>query len=267
MEPFELILSGHTVCYPGKWGSPGAYENCHRLYIPCAGRAEIFDHSHTQSIRTGHVYLIPGMRTLGYQCPVRFEVDWVHFRPRDLTTQAVLGRLPRSAVWPLKAWEFWRPVFTRLHELDKLDRQGSNFLHAKVQAMLLYFTTELLEKHPISSEHLGLQHIVNRLAPAVRFMDETFLDNPSLSTICASVNLSPTHFHRAFRAAFRTTPHDYMLRKRMDLAWSLLAGGQLNVSQVADRCRYVNVFYFSRVFHRYFDLPPSQVLAGPPARP
>ena len=195
-------------------------------------------------------------RRRGYRCPVRFEVDWIHFRARDLRTEAVIGRLDGGVAWAAEEWEFWRPVYTRLHELSKPD---SKLLRARVQAMLLYFIAGVIDEHHASQEHASLMDVVNRMSPAVEFMDRHFLDNPGLDQIAASVKLSPTHFHRAFRAAFRTTPHAYMLRKRMDLAWSLLAEGELNVNEVADRLRYVNVFYFSRVFKAYFDAAPSKV--------
>jgi AraC-like DNA-binding protein len=81
-------------------------------------------------------------------------------------------------------------------------------------------------------------------------MDAHFKRNPPLREIAASAGLSVPHFHRGFRRAFRTTPHEHMLRRRMDLARQLLGGTADPIGAVARQCGYEDQFYFSRVFRK-----------------
>jgi AraC-like DNA-binding protein len=69
--------------------------------------------------------------------------------------------------------------------------------------------------------------------------------------------MAPAYFHRRFRSTFGLTPHEYMLRRRMDLARHLLGDPALRVAEVAEAVGYDNPFYFSRVFRRHFGFPPS----------
>ncbi|MBL4701296.1 MAG: helix-turn-helix transcriptional regulator [Phycisphaeraceae bacterium] len=99
--------------------------------------------------------------------------------------------------------------------------------------------------------------MIQRLGPAVDFMNTNAQNNPSLREIAAIVYLSPSHFHRLFQAAFSLTPHQYMLEKRMNKATKLLVSGRLRVSEVATLCGYDNLFYFSRIFKKYHGYTPT----------
>jgi len=57
----------------------------------------------------------------------------------------------------------------------------------------------------------------------------------SLSEAAREACLSPYHFHRAFVAAFATTPHQFIVEQRLLLAASMLAAGS---RPVGDVCAY-----------------------------
>jgi AraC-like DNA-binding protein len=171
-----------------------------------------------------------------------------------------LASIRRIESWPAGEWAAWAPVYRRLREFAE---RRSDELELRLQAMLLHAFAELCARHPESGDD-GQRE---RFAPALRFMDAEFLRNPSLHEMAASVDLSPSHFHRGFVAAFGVTPHAYLLRRRMDLAQQLLARSRQPIREVAAACGYADQFYFSRVFKRWSKLSPERYRAERGASP
>jgi AraC family transcriptional regulator len=151
-----------------------------------------------------------------------------------------------------------------LHPPGRAERR-SDELELRVQALVAHGFAELLHRHPEAEDPQAVA-LRERFAPAFALMDAHFRREPPLAQVAAAVGLSPVHFHRRFRAAFRTTPHEYMLRRRMDLAYQLLSGGTAPIAEVAAACGYEDQFYFSRVFRRRFKASPARFRAARAAR-
>ncbi len=79
----------------------------------------------------------------------------------------------------------------------------------------------------------------------------------TLGDLARVVGLSTTHFSRLFRQHYRMAPIDYLIRKRMMLAGSLLAETTMPLKQVCQRVGYDDVFYFSRLFKKITGMAPS----------
>ena len=103
------------------------------------------------------------------------------------------------------------------------------------------------------------KELLSRLIKAKQFMDEDFLSIEEVSEVAAHSNLSEFHFFRSFRQAFGTTPYQYLLHKRLELARELLLKGNLSVTQTALHCNFPDIFTFSKAFKRRFGLSPSQL--------
>ena len=247
-----LIAGGLYHCTP-EWTPRGShYTDCHRLYFPRRGDAQFSYRDRTWKLHPGCVYLLPGYTWIDYGCKRRMSIDWLHFRPESLQMDAELSRRATGTRWPAARWSRWRGAYTRMHELFA-QRPAPASLGCEIQAMLLWMFAELLRK-PSGVAHPAAERLptFEQLKPALDFMDRRFAENPSLDEVAASVHLSPIYFHRCFTAAFHTTPHTYLARKRMQRAWELLRYEGLSVSETAQRLNFSNPFYFSRAFRRFY---------------
>lgn len=258
-EPFNLLIGGFTICTPAWSNKCGHMDDFHRLYFPRSGQATLTAGGQTLHVTPGHVYLIPGHRQIMHVCPRRMEVEWLHFRSRDLVDQTLLDGMPCIHTWPAHEWTYWERVIAGMgvyfteHTLD---------LAVAIQAMLMDKVGQLLVTLHNQQTRNDPQGVIERLNPAIAFMDAHALDNPSLQAIATTVHLSPSHFHRMFQTTFRLSPHQYMLRQRMTMAVKLLRTGRWQVSEVAIRCGYDNLFYFSRVFKKYHGIAPIEARKG-----
>ena len=85
------------------------------------------------------------------------------------------------------------------------------------------------------------------------------LDTPlQLVVLAACAGLSEGHFSRLFRASVGATPHQFVLRSRIERAMALLVKPELSMIEIGLACGFSNPQHFSRLFHRAVGMPPSQ---------
>jgi AraC family transcriptional regulator len=97
-----------------------------------------------------------------------------------------------------------------------------------------------------------------RLARAVDYIHGNAAEHLDLEKIAAAAALSPHHFHRLFRRAFRRTPHAYLTQLRLARAARLLARTGQPVTEVCLTVGFSSLGSFSTAFRRAFGLSPSQ---------
>src|SRR5215469_15978865 len=89
-----------------------------------------------------------------------------------------------------------------------------------------------------------------RLWRARRFMDERYDLPLDLAEISKQAGLSPYHFLRLFRGAFNTTPHQYLIQRRIAKAKELLRLCSLSVTEVCFEVGFQSLGSFSSLFHK-----------------
>ena len=96
-----------------------------------------------------------------------------------------------------------------------------------------------------------------RLARARDFLAESVADPITLDRAAREACLSPFHFHRLFTRTFGETPHDFLTRRRMDLAQNLLAAGNLPITDICLQIGYTSLGTFSSRFAAHTGQSPS----------
>jgi AraC-like DNA-binding protein len=96
------------------------------------------------------------------------------------------------------------------------------------------------------------------LANARDFMRHAYGRPVYLPDVAAQANLSPYHFLRAYKRAFRETPHEYLTRLRIERAKTLLARGSHNVTEACFEVGFSSLGSFSTLFARRVGLSPSE---------
>ena len=79
----------------------------------------------------------------------------------------------------------------------------------------------------------------------------------SLADLANDCGLSASHFARAFRQSTGLSPHQWLLRRRVDEAKGLLRERTLSLSVVALACGFGDQSHFTRVFSRLTGISPG----------
>jgi AraC-like DNA-binding protein len=98
---------------------------------------------------------------------------------------------------------------------------------------------------------------LERLNKARSFIDEFFLQNPTMNEVAKQGNMSSFHFFRSFKQAFGITPYKYLLHKRLEHSKTLLAQ-KIPAGEVAKICGFADIFTYSKAFKKTYSIPPSK---------
>jgi AraC family transcriptional regulator len=99
--------------------------------------------------------------------------------------------------------------------------------------------------------HQSIQRVLER-------MKSDFCTNLNLRTLAAESGYSRNHFLRLFRRYMSCTPHQYLLRLRIERAQSLMQDKSMRLIDIAAACGFSSHAQLSRVFRHLLGATPSQ---------
>jgi AraC-like DNA-binding protein len=109
-------------------------------------------------------------------------------------------------------------------------------------------------------------HPSRHLLRAKDLIDCRYADALDVPQLAQAARLSPAHFSREFRRAFGTTPHQYLLTRRLERAAALLRNTDRSVAEVCVTVGLKSVGSFTSSFGRAFGRSPTAYRAQfPPA--
>lgn len=118
----------------------------------------------------------------------------------------------------------------------------------------------LESRHRPSSRAKGADDwLALRISDAVR---ERLPRSIRVGELAHLVGMSEAHFSRRFRRAAGMSPHEFVLRSRIEQARHLLAGGALPAA-VAAQCGFADQSHLTRLFASSLGVTPGALRAGP----
>ncbi len=100
-------------------------------------------------------------------------------------------------------------------------------------------------------------YLYKRIKDARILIDRHYADPIDLDYIAKRVYLSKYHLLRLFKEAHGTSPHKYLMQKRIDKAKTLLSA-ELTIAQVCHEVGFESVQSFSNLFKRSTGMSPGK---------
>jgi AraC family transcriptional regulator len=101
------------------------------------------------------------------------------------------------------------------------------------------------------------REILLRLKSGKQYIDDNFLTIQDTAEVAAACNFSEFHFFRSFKQAFAITPYQYILKKKLELAKSLLSSKEIPIKKIAAQCNFADLATFSKAFKRKYGVAPT----------
>ena len=134
---------------------------------------------------------------------------------------------------------------------------GRLFLDSIEQAMAVALVNGHAVRHrPVQMYKGGLGSA--RLRRIKELVHAKIEDDLSLDEMAQSVGLSTAHFARMFRKSTRETPHQFVLRQRVERAKEMLRAPNARVLDVAVACGFKTQQHFAQVFRDVLGVSPTE---------
>jgi AraC family transcriptional regulator len=145
--------------------------------------------------------------------------------------------------------------FALWNELEQSSPTGK--LYAQTAAQLL--TVHLLRHYTTVGSGIKepSQRLTDQQMRRVTDFIQAHLDQDlSLEALAQQTGFSPYYFARIFRQSTGESPHQFVLRQRVERAMHLLKQGNVPLAQVATESGFADQSHFTQVFKRHFGLTP-----------
>jgi AraC family transcriptional regulator len=128
---------------------------------------------------------------------------------------------------------------------------GAIFIQSLVLALLRY-----LLRSPLPAVKGGLSS--RQLKRVKDLIDSELAGGIGVDRLARAVGLSAGHLSRAFKSSTGLSPHQYVLRLRVERAQQLIRDDAVSLGEVAERVGFADSSHMAAVFQRIAGRPPSE---------
>lgn len=89
------------------------------------------------------------------------------------------------------------------------------------------------------------------------YIDDMTEYSQNLDCIASKLSYSKNHIIRAFKNEFGIAPYEYMLRRRFEIAASLLKNTAYSVAEISEKLGFCDAGYFAGQFYARYKMSPS----------
>lgn len=105
------------------------------------------------------------------------------------------------------------------------------------------------------------KELYRRVLMARDYIEDTATDAFDFNALSTSSGLSKYHLIRVFKTVFGTTPYRYFIGCRIRTARHDLVNSEENITEIAYKCGFPDVFSFSKIFKNLVGVTPSEYKA------
>src|SRR5712664_1870997 len=134
---------------------------------------------------------------------------------------------------------------------------GRLFLDSVEQALAVALVNGYAVRHRSVQTHRGGLGCA-RLRRIKEFVEARMEDELTLCEMAQAVGLSTAHFSRMFRKSTGETPHQFLLRQRVERAKEMLRSADARVMDVAVACGFKTQQHFAQIFRHECGASPTE---------
>lgn len=248
-----------------------------RLYYILEGQGQIIHKGEKIELTPKKIYLIPSYTRCSYTCTEKLSLIYVLFVHQMYNEMRVYNM--HDHVFEEHSYPYDKTLFERLVELnpnmglfeydpikyDNLDYLDRCKKHEKDKSLQVLIESQgiLLQlfsrfKYPGNEELNKSDHTMERIFPALQFINKNIDKKISVDVLANEICLSTDYFSRLFVNVTKTRPIEYIQRKRIEKAQLLLVSTNYSLEKIASATGLNNASYLTRLFKRYTGKSPGK---------
>ena len=124
-------------------------------------------------------------------------------------------------------------------------------------ALLAWVYGRLLFQATLDVHTRATRHLPPQLLAVIEALDMRYAEPLGLDELAAAAGWSGAHLHAVFREHLGTSPHQYLIQRRLRVARELLASTRQPIADVAAACGFSGAAAFCRTFRRGVGATPA----------
>lgn len=129
--------------------------------------------------------------------------------------------------------------------------------HYLSKAQSLRSMMSIIDKQILAFAGASITPYTHLLSDAIGYMADNLENDLSLTNVAAHVNLSPGYFSTLLKKETGMRFAELLGNLRLKRAQDLLKNSEFNINEIAQKCGYTDIAYFSRCFKKRFGVSPS----------
>lgn len=224
------------------------------------------DRLHESIFQKGDSFLFPAGKPIYWRCPKSHSSQTelhIHLQP-ELVRQVAeaseidTGRVDLTNHLAKQDLNLQHIAMLLLAELCSGGMMGRLYVESLTQALVIHLLRHYSEvTQIITSKHTTLTR--TQLQQAIDYVHTHLDQDLSLGQIAEVVNISPTYFASLFKRATGTSPHQYVIKQRVQRAKLLLSKTDLAIADIALQVGFSSQSHLTQQFKRVTGMTPKQV--------
>ncbi len=183
-----------------------------------------------------------------------FINDWIVFSSEEIGRLIYELKLPLNTPFQLSESKLLEPYLQKIIEEDSMRSPYYKYkISVHLQEMIVDLKrTVMLEHSPKDSTYRRLVRVRRQIA-----------GNPekpwTLKAMAELANLSPSRFSDLYKKHFGKSPVSDLISKRIGASKRLLVATDFSVEEIAEKCGFSSIHYFSKCFKKQTGISPSEV--------
>lgn len=242
----------------------GAGGPTHLLVLPDFMRSDGETHvaslapNHDKDLRGMMTFIPSGAELSGWLTPVERKNTYIAVYLDPAMVPAALDEAgSHAALEPMLHFRNAPALGSTIAKLGSLlDEANPDSMYAETLGLLLGIEVRRAQRS-VSKETLQYRHGLSRKTEnEIReYIEANLSRDITLAELAGLAGLSRFHFARSFKRTVGLTPHQYLLRQRIERAKELLALGRMPVSDIAREVGFVSSTPLARAFLKITGTP------------
>ena len=239
---FYPLCTGHYKCDSTYMVKRSHYDSFRVIYIARGSGYWIAD-AQEVPVPEGSLLFLDCYKPHCYGTHTGWEIYWMHF-------DGVLARPYLEVCAERGEFLIQNDAALCVHAIMKIF-EGFDTRCAVNEPMLSKRINDLLTQAMLSSQHEKKQFKwLGAIEESLMFIAQHVEQPLTLEQLAENVSLSPFYFARLFKKETGFSPHEYIVRARVDKAKYLLKSTSLPLKEIACRCGFGNECRFSTTFKK-----------------
>ncbi len=238
---YHIICTGHYYCNGQYTVRRNSLDSFLLMYV-ISGSGYVVLNNTRHTIKEGQLALLNCYERPSYGTESGYEIMWIHFDGLNIGS---LYKALNQKIITIADTKGIERAFTKIIEPFTKDSQPSD---AIINKYITYLLTEFFHS---DSDQLDDAY-ENKFQKVFNYINRNLdkKDDITIEKLAKISNLSVFYFIRAFKEETGYTPHDYIIRTRINTAIFFLRATDLSLTDITYKCGFSSESAFNNTFKR-----------------